>query len=63
MDLDANKMLYARTHRRVENLMKVCACAVSPAPVRYVIAFLVVAYDVCVGQYSIDSWFFDSNLW
>lgn len=58
-----NQMIYARAELRINFIMKIIYCGYVPIPIVSLSPFVVAAYDWCMGNYTLDSWFFFMPIW
>lgn len=63
LELNGNRMLYLKTEEKMKMLTNAFIYALCAVAVSGLSPFAIVAYHLCLGTYSIDSWFFYFNLW
>lgn len=61
-NLAGNNSLYKQTQQQVQFRNKIIA-VIFAVPLLYFFPFVIVAYDWCIGRYSIDSWTLVFPIW
>lgn len=58
-----NEMIYTRAELRINFVMKIIYFGYVPIPMVSLSPFVVAAYHWCLGNYTLDSWFFFLPIW
>lgn len=58
-----NKFIYVKAAQRINAAMKIVTIAFFSAPIIYLSPFILVTFQWCMGNYTINSWIFYYAVW